>query len=82
MSDNVVTYPWIIRHNYKVEYFDRTPAGAIIAEFGTVYAGHMCMQIETPHEQYDGIVCVEGLELHTAEDYRRLLTDLGYYEEV
>lgn len=79
MSNRLVRYPWIIRHPYKVEYFDRTKDGAYLATFGPVYDGHIYAEISTPCEIYSGVICVEGVELETAEDYKKLLDDLGYY---
>lgn len=80
MSNSIDKYPKIIRHDYEVEYFDRTPAGAYLATFGPVYDGHIYAEINTPREIYSGVICVEWLKLETAEDYKKLLDDLGYYE--
>lgn len=80
MPNSVDKYPKIIRRDYEVEYFDRAEDGAYLATFGPVYDGHIYAEILSPREIYSGVICVAGIKLENAADYKKLLDDLGYYE--
>jgi hypothetical protein len=73
-------YPHTMQIHDRVEYFDYTPDGAYLAVFERAYEGHLRMEVSTPFETWFGTVCVEGLKLDTAEDYKKLLDSLGYYQ--
>lgn len=81
MSGKKVTYPHIRRVNeVRVDYFDQECGHVWLATFEDVYEDHVQCEVSTPWGCDFGTICVEDVELNSAEDYKKLLTDLGYYE--
>jgi len=77
----MTSYPIITQVNeIRTDYYDYECGHVWLATFEVVYEDHVRLEISSPFGWEMRTVCVEGLELNSAEDYKKVLESLGYYE--